>query len=172
MRPYLKFQIWQQSQKEVEDSVITSPPGSGDSTESKHLVSFLVLSPPHRKPTKKKVKVELPSHDHKAPAPEPPTDVATPEDIKLTFDDVQGTSTGDLESEHRFEASERKDSLMFKSPHHVEVGMKENSVFSPPRVVDGSEETCMVDQTSMTTKSQYDHLAPLEPGEDPYKPFQ
>ena len=140
-----------------EDSVITSPPGTGDSTKSNHLVSFLVLSPPHRKPTKKKVKVESPSHDHKAPAPEPPTDVATPEDIELTFDDVQGTSTSDLESEHRFEAPERKDSLMFESPHHVEVviGVKENGVFSHQELLTGvRRHPCMVDQASMTTSWQ------------------
>ena len=162
----------------IEDSTVMSPPGTGDSTESNHLVSFVVLSPPHRKPTKKKVKVESPSHDHKAPAPEPPTDVATPEDIELSFDDLQGTSTSDVESEHRYEASGRKDSLMFESPHHVEVviGVKENGVFSPPRVIDGSEEASLYGRPNqydhLKAKSQYDHLAPLEPGEDPYQPFQ
>ena len=162
----------------IEDSMVMSPPGTGDSTESNHLVSFLVLSPPHRKLTKKKVKVESPSHGHKAPAPEPPADVATPEDIELSFDDLQGTSTSDVESEHRYEAPGRKDSLMFESPHHVEVviGVKENGVFSPPRVVDGSEETSPYGRPNqydhLKAKSQYDHLSPLEPGEDPYQPFQ
>ena len=161
-----------------EDSMVMSPPGTGDSTESNHLVSFLVLSPPHRKPSKKKVKVESPSHDHKPPAPEPPADVATPEDIELSFADLQGTSTSDVESEHRYEAPGRKDSLMFESPHHVEVviGVKENGVFSPPKVVDGSEETSMYGRPNqydhLKAKPQYDHLAPLEPGEDPYQPFQ
>lgn len=161
----------------IEDSMVMSPPGTGDSTESNHLVSFLVLSPPHRKPSKKKVTMESPSHRHKPPAPEPPADVATPEDIELNFDDLQRTSTSDVESDHRYGAPERKDSLMFESPHHVEVviGVKENGVFSPPRVVDGSEETAMYGRPNqydhLKAKSQYDHLAPLEPGEDPYQPF-
>jgi hypothetical protein len=160
----------------IEDSTVMSPPGTGDSTESDHLVSFVVLSPPHRKPsTKKKVKVESPSRSHKPPAPEPPADVATPEDIELSFDDLQGTCTSASE---RYEAPERRDSLMFESPHHVEVviGVKENGVFSPPRVVDGSEETSLIGRPNqydhLKAKSQYDHLAPLEPGEDPYQPFQ
>lgn len=163
----------------IEDSTILSPPGTGDSTESDHLVSFVVLSPPHRKPSKKRVKVESPSHGHKPPAPEPPVDVATPEDIELNFDDLRGTSASDVELEHRHEPPGRKDSLMFESPHHVEVviGVKENGVFSPPRVVDGSEETSLCGDRPnqydhLKAKSQYDHLAPLEPGEDPYQPFQ
>ena len=162
----------------IQDAAVASPTGTDNSSDSSHLVSFLVLSPPHRKTGKKKVTVESPSH--KAPAPEP-TDVATPEDIELTFDEFQGTSTSDLDIEseqHRYEASGRKDSLMFESPHHVEVviGVKENGVFSPPKVVDGSEETSPHHKPSqydhLMAKSQYDHLAPLEPGEDPYKPFQ
>ena len=165
----------------IEDSTVLSPPGTGDSTESDHLVSFVVLSPPHRKPSKKRVKVESPSHGHKPPAPDPPIDVATPEDIELNFDDLQGTrtSTSDVESEHRHKPLGRKDSLMFESPHHVEVviGVKENGVFSPPKVVDGSEETSLYGDRPnqydhLKAKSQYDHLAPLEPGEDPYQPFQ
>lgn len=143
-------------------ATVTSPPPTeaDKSSEPNHLVSFLVLSPPHKKPSKKKVRMETP----------PPEEVATPQDIELTFDKAS------QQSEHRYETP-RRDSLTYESPHHVEVviGVKENGVYAPPKIVDDEERSALQfssEYDHLMARSLYDHLSPLEPGEDPYKPFQ
>ena len=145
----------------------TSPSSAGTekSSDESHLTAFTVLSPPHKKsPSRKKPKMELPSQG----------DVATPDDVELTFDEATSTST--LESDRQYEGS-RKDSLFLESPHRVDIviGMKENGIFTPPRIVEDEErppEKLTSQYDHLPNRSQYDHLAPLEPGEDPYKPFQ
>ena len=141
------------------------------SNEDSHLVSFIVLSPPHRKSTKKKkkAKVELPE----LPLP---GEVATPEDVELMFEE-NTTSTSTLES-YKNDPT-RKDSLFLESPHRVEVviGMKENGIFTPPKIVEDDDKplanlSARSQYDHLSARSQYDHLAPLEPGEDPHKPFQ
>ena len=152
---------------EMEITAVASPPSAEmeKSSEENHLVSFLVLSPPHKKSPKKKVKIEQP----------PPEEVAAPDDIELNFE--ENTSTSTLESDHRYEAP-RKDSLLLESPHRVEVliGMKENGIFTPPRIVEGDEKPrskLSSQYDHLSARSQYDHLAPLEePEEEPYMPFQ
>lgn len=148
-------------------TLLASPPSSAEmekSSEENHLVSFLVLSPPHKKSPKKKVKIEQPSAE----------EVAAPDNIELTLE--ENTSTSTLESDHKYEAP-RKDSLLLESPHRVEVviGMKENGIFTPPKIVEDDEKPrskLSSQYDHLSARSQYDHLAPLEePEEDPYMPF-
>ena len=151
---------------DTQTSAVVSPPSSAEiekSSEDSNLVSFLVLSPPHKKSSKKKVRVKP-----------PPPEVATPDDVELTFD--ENTSTSTLESDQRHEAP-RKDSLLLESPHRVEVviGVKENGIFTPPRIVEDDDKPgpkLSSQYDHLSARSQYDHLSPLEPGEDPYMPFQ
>lgn len=155
--------------------VVSTPSMEAEkSSDDSHLVEFMVLSYPHKKSSKKKSKVDLADLA-------PPEEVATPEDVELTFEENENasTSTSTLESEQRYEAP-RKDSLLLESPHRVEVviGMKENGIFLPPKIVEDDSSTpppskkLSSQYDHLSKRSQYDHLAPLEPGEDPHTPFQ